>query len=131
MDEPDKPDQGGDSFFNKMKKKAQFNGDMYSKKHTREILAGILVLLGLILAFFYTHFGALCVGLGFAICFYPELHNFFLHNRDGLAREGLSKILVGLGTLLFLLLTIPAFICAVVIGFGVMWLITHDQSNIR
>ncbi len=124
MDEPDKQDQGRDSFINKMKEKARLSGDIhFIRGHVPEVLSGILVFVGLVLAFFYIHLGAMLVGLGFGICFYQELYNYFLQIRESYSRQRLFKILVGLATILFLLLSIPAFIIATAIGFGVIYLV--------
>lgn len=123
MDEPNKQDQGRDSFINKMRKKARLGKDMPYKGHVPEIISGIFVFIGLILAFFYIHLGAILVGLGLGICFYQEIHYYFLQILEGYTRQGLFKILVGIAIILFLLLSIPTFIIATAIGFGVMYLI--------
>lgn len=124
MDEPNKQDQGRDSFIKKMKEKAHLGRDIpYTKDPIPEICSGILVFLGLILALFYIHLGAMLVGLGFGICFFQEIHHYFLQIRESYTRQSLFKILVGIAIVLFLLLCIPVFIIAAAIGFGVMYLI--------
>lgn len=124
MDEPNKQDQGKDSFFEKMREKARLNREInYIGDHTLEVLSGILVFVGLVLSFFYIHLGGALIGLGFGICFYPDFRNYFLHFRDSYTALGLFKTLVGVATLLYFLLSIPAFILAATLGFALMYLI--------
>ena len=124
MDEPDKQDQGKDSFFKKWKERAGLNREInFLEDHGIEVFSGILVFVGLVLAFFYTHLGGILVGLGMGICFYKEISNYFLHIRDYYTELGLVKTLIWVATLLYFLISIPAFIIATAIGVGVMHLI--------
>lgn len=88
-----------------------------------EIFSGALVLAGIILAFFYIHIGGMLVGLGVGICFFEEIYSYFLQLRNLYTQQGLFKTLIFIGTILYFLISIPAFIIATGVGFGAMFLI--------
>lgn len=88
-----------------------------------EFFSGALLLIGIILAFFYIHIGGTLVGLGFGVCFFDEIHSYFLQLRDLYTEQGLFKTVMWVGTIVYFLIAIPAFIIASAIGYGVMYLI--------
>ncbi|MCH9625198.1 MAG: hypothetical protein S4CHLAM123_03680 [Chlamydiales bacterium] len=88
-----------------------------------EIFSGALILSGLILAFFYLQIGGSLVGLGFGMCFYDEVHTYFLQLRDYAQDKGLFKTLVWIGVVLYFLIGIPAFVIAALIGYGALFFI--------
>lgn len=90
-----------------------------------EILAGALMLIGIILSFFYTHIGGSLVGLGAGICFFEELRIYLTTLRDFYTERGLFKTLMFIGVIIYFLIAIPAFIIAAAIAFGGMYLIRH------
>lgn len=93
------------------------------KRHGFGILAGVLMILGIILAFFYLQIGGALVGLAVGISFYDELQKYFFHAREYATVEGLFKTLMLVGLLLYLLLAATAFVIAVVVAFVVMSII--------
>lgn len=93
-----------------------------------EILSGILMLLGIILAFFFVHIGGALIGLAAGICFYKEIVRFFIALRHYYPREGIFKTVMVIAIGIFLILTLPAFIIALLIGFTVMMLISKRKS---
>ena len=101
-------------------------GADYFLDHRVEFFSGALVLIGIILSFFYIHLGGMLVGLGFGICFFEEIYAYFLQVKGYYTEQGLFKTLIWIGTLLYFLIAIPAFIISVAIGFGVMYLIRHS-----
>lgn len=97
----------------------------------KETLAGALMIIGLILAFFFLELGAFLVGLSFGLMFAHELQDYFIGIRASLNQNGLVKTLIMIGTLLFLLLAITLFIIGVAIGYvGIVlidWKATHPK----
>lgn len=102
------PDDLGEKYIN------------YFKHHGFGIIAGVLMILGIVLAFFYLQIGGALVGLAVGISFYDELQKYFLHAREYATVEGLFKTLMLVGLLLYLLLAATAFVIAGVIAFVVM-----------
>lgn len=97
-----------------------------------EIFSGALVLVGIVLAFFYIHIGGFLVGLGFGICFFEDIKEYFTRLRDFYTEKGLFKTLILVGTILYFLIAIPVFIIAAAIGFAAMyliWFFTKRKSN--
>jgi hypothetical protein len=124
MQEPEKQKEQKDSFTKKIKEDERFQkGTHFFWGHRIEFLAGLLMLAGIILSFFYIHIGGTLVGLGFGIGFFEEIFNFFHQIRNLYAEAGLFKTLMSIGTVLYLLITIPAFIIAAAIGFGIIFLV--------
>jgi hypothetical protein len=111
MEEPEKPhekDQKGGNFF--------WNRQI-------EFASGALMLVGIILSFFYVHIGGALVGLAFGMCFFEEIRSYFFQLGEFYIEQGLFKTLMLIATILYFLITIPAFIIATAIGFGVIYLI--------
>lgn len=94
-----------------------------SSNRILNILSGVLMLVGIILAFFYHLIGGALVGLSVGIYFSKPLHNYVLYMRKEFAEEGIFKLLMLLGILLYLLLVATAFVIAVVVGIVIMTLV--------
>jgi hypothetical protein len=92
-------------------------------RHWVHLIAGVFMIVGIILSFFYLHLGGALVGLATGVGFFDELQRYFFHARDYAIAEGLFKTLLLVGVLLFLLLSATAFVIAVVISFVVMSMI--------
>lgn len=84
------------------------------------------MLAGIILTIFYPHIGGTLVGLGFGICFFDEIYQAFVQLGDFYAEQGLFKTLMWVIALLYFLISIPAFIIAAFIGFGIIYLIRRS-----
>lgn len=94
-----------------------------------EFISGALMLAGIILSFFYIHIGGALVGLAFGICFFNEIYTYFVQLRDLYTEQGLFKTIMSIATVLYFLISIPAFILAAAIGFAAMYLIRHLQKK--
>lgn len=108
MEEPTKPDFERNQFF--------WNRSL-------EILSGALMLVGIILSFFYPHTGGALAGLGFGICFFNEIQNYTFQFLDIYSEQGIFKTLMLLATILYFLISLPAFIIAAAIGFGAIFVL--------
>lgn len=93
------------------------------------ILCGVLMLVGIILAFFYHLIGGALVGLSVGIYFSKPLHNYVLYMRKEFAEEGIFKLLMLLGIVLYLLLVATAFVIAVVVGIVIMTLVHINRKD--
>jgi hypothetical protein len=92
-------------------------------RHRIEIFASILLIAGLVLSFYYFRLGGALVGMGFGVCFYEEMHNYFIQLRDLFIDQSVFKTVVLVGTIIFFLIAIPIFIVASAIGYGAMYLV--------
>lgn len=124
MEEPNKEKKEEKNFYQKFTKddRVQKGKQIFFLYHT-EFLSGALMLVGIILAFFYLHVGAMLVGLAFGICFFNEIQDYFVQLRDLYIAQGLFKTVMLIGTVLYLLLSIPSFVIAAFIGFGAIYLL--------
>lgn len=116
-------------WFEKLKEDERlYNLGLFFWDYRIEIVAGFLVLIGLILTPFYTRTGSALVGLGVGICFYPELHRYFVKLPTFFNEHGLVKTLILAGIILYLLFVIPVFLIAVAIGYAVMYLLNRKVN---
>ncbi len=88
-----------------------------------EIFAGVLLLVGLVLSFFYFRIGGALVGLGFGICFFEEMHQYFIQLRDIYIEHGVFRSVMLVGVVVYFLIAVPSFIVAAAVGYGAMYLI--------
>ncbi len=98
-------------------------GADFFKEQRLNILTGALMLVGLILSFFYVQIGGLLVGLAVGLCFFKQIYNYFFSLEDRFTHRGLFMTLMSIGVVLYLLITIPAFVLATAISFGIMYLL--------
>ncbi len=89
----------------------------------REIFSGVLMIVGLILAFFYHYVGGILVGLSFGVYFFEEIHGYFSQLVNVITEHGFFKTLMIIGIVIFFLITLPLFIIATAVGYGAMYLI--------
>jgi hypothetical protein len=94
-----------------------------------ELLCGCLMILGIILAFFYRHLGGLLVGLSFGIYFFRDILRNFLYAKEVYTEHGLVTTLMLIGTIIYFLITLPAFIIFTLIGFGIVYFIRYFTAK--
>lgn len=128
-DQPD-PEKKKSTLSEKLKENERLNKGVDTLWDNRiEIFSSLLLLAGIILAYFYMQIGGTLVGLGFGICFYEEIHGYFLELRGFYTEKGLYKTLMWAGMILYFLISIPAFIIASVIGYGAMSLVRWSSRK--
>lgn len=87
-------------------------------------IAAILMVLGLIIAFFKVGTGGFLVGIAVGITFSKELYSYFFVNPVyAVEEQGLFKILMLIGALLYFLIAATFFVIGLLIGFGILALI--------
>lgn len=89
-----------------------------------EIFSGLLLIAGIILAFFYIHIGGVLVGLGVGLCFFEEMHSYFVQLRDFFLEHGIFKSLILIATIIYLLIAVPTFVLAAAVGYAAMYLVS-------
>lgn len=94
-----------------------------------ELASGILLLVGIILSFFTLRLGGVLVGLGFGICFFEEMHQYFVMLRDLFLEHGLFKSLILVGAILYFLMAIPSFIISAAVGYAAIYLIRYFSKK--
>ncbi len=94
-----------------------------------ELVAAILMIFGLILAFFHLYLGGALVGLATGIAFSAEFTVYIAALKLSRAKRGLFKTLMVLGVLLYLLLAAPSFVIGTAIGFAFMSLVRFYQKR--
>lgn len=110
--------------FKKIKEDPKFDkGRNFFSEYPYELVAGVLMFFGLVFSIFYMHLGGLLVGIAFGICFYDEIQNYFYKARTIYVAQGFFKTLMLIGTLVYFLITIPAFILGAALGFGILFLL--------
>jgi hypothetical protein len=90
-----------------------------------ELLAGILMLVGIVLSFFYPRIGGVFIGFAGGLCFYKEIYRYFSFLTHYYPREGLFKTLMMIALAVYLLFMLPTFIIALVIGFALMLIVAR------
>lgn len=124
MVEPKKDEPKRDSFIHRIKRDERLNSSLnFLRNEWIELLSGCLMFIGIILTFFYEHLGGMLVGLAFGICFYQEIRDYLFYAKGLYSEHGLFKTLMWIGTILYFLIAIPAFIISALIGFGIVFLI--------
>lgn len=94
-----------------------------------EIISGLLLLIGLILALFYPFTGGALVGLGFGLYFFPEMRGYLLRLRELYVAQGVFKTLMLIGIIVFFLLEILFFIIGVAIGYAIRLLLSWVRKK--
>lgn len=118
QDMQQKSEKGPEKFLKDMHPFNKFIWD-----YRLEILSGLLMLAGLIISFFYVHTGGALVGLSVGICFFNEMYGYFSCLREFYLERGAFKTLMIIGIVVYFLISIPVFIVAVFVGFGIVFLI--------
>lgn len=99
------------------------------QKNWLYIIAGALMIIGLILTFAYLNWGGALVGLGFGLAFSEEIRSYFFRAKDFFASQGLFKTLMLLGAALYLLITATVFLIAAIVGFIIAWLLRLGKKR--
>src|SRR6185503_12924051 len=108
----------------KLKKDEQLNKTVnWLWDHRLALFVGALMFLGLIFSFYYVHIGGFLVGLSLGLAFFEEIQGYILKLRHLYPANGLFKTLMLIGGALYLLVAVPIFLIAVVIGCAIRYLI--------
>lgn len=99
------------------------------KENWLESLCSVLMLLGIIIAFFTSLSGGILVGLSIGLSFSEEMRLFFTKTQDFYKAQGLFNTLMLIGGALFLFISVPTFVIATVIGFAIMTIAKRQKTE--
>jgi hypothetical protein len=97
----------------------------YGKTNPQDLIAYILMAIGLLLIFFIPFVGGLLVGIVGAFYFVDTLLRYALHTRQYVARLGTLRSLMAGGVFLGLLLTTPG----IIIGAAIVVTVKYALEN--
>jgi hypothetical protein len=116
-----------ETFENLKKKEHLDNLYSYAQNNTRDTLAYILMIIGIIFLFFYPLYlyGGFIVGVITGLYFSKELSYVFTTLNDRIEEQGVVRSLILAGFLLALLISAPAIIIGVVVAVAVKQIVMH------
>lgn len=107
-----------------LKKNEKIDGlYQYASANTRDTIAYIILILGLILVFFYSFWGGLLVGLVAGIYFSDEINYIIKNVNQIIEQQGMVRSLVLGGTLLALFILAPSVFVGIAIAVALKMLI--------
>jgi hypothetical protein len=133
--QPDKKDE--ESFKDKfkhsvdaLKKNEKVEGAVnYASSNTRDIVAYILLVAGLILLLFNSPwFGAALVGVIFGLYFAPEISAFVKDFKGNIEKNGMVRSLIIAGTLLALFISAPFIFIGAAAAVGLREFIVSENK---
>lgn len=129
--DPKKPEEKQKSkfteTFDNLKKNEKVDDFMgYVKANTRDTVAYILLIVGLVLIFFNSLWGGLIVGAVAGFYFQKELIDWFKNANEYIETQGLARSVILGGTLLALLIQAPGIIIGVLIVVALSYFIKQS-----
>ncbi|MBA3958707.1 MAG: hypothetical protein H0X51_10000 [Parachlamydiaceae bacterium] len=101
----------------------------YAKTNTRDMIAYVMMILGIILLFFQPLYGGLIIGVVVGVYFAKEIIALLKDYETFIDSQGLVRSLVLGGTLLAFFISAPAiFIGAAVVVFLRLFLVSEDTN---
>jgi hypothetical protein len=100
----------------------------YLKTHTREIIAYILLILGILLLFVDPIWGGLLVGLVGGVYFGDSIVRYFSQWKAGGTAEQATRNLIGAGVAVAFFISAPAIFLGAAIAIGIKQLFVSQSS---
>jgi len=101
----------------------------YFRLHTRETVAYILLILGIILLFFQPLIGGILVGIIAGIYFGDELVAYLTHWNDNVHTERVAKHLILIGVAIAFFISAPAIFLGIAIAIIIKQLFISSASS--
>lgn len=125
--DPNKPDNR-ESFkekltkkLNNIKKGEKIDGLFsYAKSNTKDTIAYILLIIGLILLFFHPHYGGLLIGIIVGLYFSDEAVFIATHLNELIDEQGLVRVLVLAALTASFIIVLPTLFLGIIIGAVIM-----------
>lgn len=115
--------------FESLKKNEKIQGAYrYATNNTKDTIAYILMIIGLVLLFSQTFYGGLIIGLIFGFYFAREISSSFSTLNDLIEEEGMVRSLIFGGLLLGLLVLAPSIFIGTAVAVGVKNVLFPDDS---
>lgn len=134
--QPDKKDEEGlkgkiKQSVESLKKNEKIEGAMnYASSNTRDIVAYVLLVAGLILLLFNSPwFGATLVGVIFGLYFAPEISAFVKGFRSSIDKQGMVRSLIIAGTLVALFICAPFIFIGAAAAVGLREFIVSENAS--
>lgn len=118
----DKIKESLDSFTKNEKVEGLYN---YAKHNTRDTIAYILLLAGLLLMFYEPWYGGILVGLIFGLYYSKELMDAIKHIETYVNEQGFVKSLIFGGLLLGFLIAAPYIFIGIAFALGLRYLLIN------
>lgn len=99
----------------------------YAKANTKDTIAYILLIIGLILLFFHPHYGGFLIGIIAGLYFSEETIFIATHFNELINEQGLVRVLVLAALLVGLFIMAPAIFLGTIVGSLVMRVIVPNK----
>lgn len=103
-------------------------GNFFSSSNARDVVAYVLLALGIILLFFQPIYGGLLIGLVAGVYFSSEVLTIIRNIEGFIDREGVARSLVLAGLLLGFLISAPAIFVGAAIVIAIKLFITTPEA---
>lgn len=100
----------------------------YAKSNTRDLIAYVLMILGILLLFFQPLYGGLLIGLVAGAYFSKEILEILRNYEKVIDQEGLVRSLILAGTLLAFFISAPAIFVGMAVVIGLRFFIYDRES---
>lgn len=100
----------------------------YAKTHTKDTIAYVLIVLGIVWLFFKPFYAGLLIGAVVGFYFAKEISAQIKSANDYIEQQGMAKSLILGGTLLALFISAPGIFIGVATVVGVMQILGHGES---
>jgi hypothetical protein len=99
----------------------------YFQQNSREIIAYVLLILGIILLFFDALYGGILVGLVAGIYFGEELIDYFVRWNEGMHKHGVARYLICAGVAVAFFISAPAIFLGAAVAVGLRQLFVEQK----
>lgn len=122
----DKPEEKGDV---PEKKDEKFSGLFdFAKTNTKDAIAYIIMIIGIILLFFERFSGELLIGIIFGLYYSAEIQGLFRNFNEFIEEQGIVRgIVLGVATLA-LFISAPGIFIGAILAVIIKYLFTQDKS---
>lgn len=95
---------------------------------TKDMIAYILLVLGIILLFFQHLYGGILIGIVAGVYFSKEILSIIRNANDYIEEQGLARSLIIAGILLAFLISAPAIFIGAAIVVGLRWFVFSETD---
>lgn len=99
----------------------------YAKSNTRDTIAYITLIIGIILLFFHPHLGASLIGLIAGLYFSEEIIYLIQHFKEFIEEQGLVRVLILAALLLGIFISVPFIFFGALVGAFIVKLISQGK----
>lgn len=100
----------------------------YASTHTRDIIAYVCMIIGIVLLFTHAFYGGLVVGAIFGLYFFREINSYLKSLNDLIENQGMVRSLIFGGLLLALFVSAPAIFIGTACAIGVRQILYPETT---